>query len=777
MSANKLLVKGSSPAPLDRELTVVGIPLNRKDGIEKVTGQAKYSSDLQMPGMLYGKVLHCPYPRARIVKIDVRRAEALPGVQAILTKDNTKGWLTYWYEVPQRALPGCLTYEGQEVAVLAAEDIDTAQRALDLIEIEYEPLEPMMDMEEVLRHPPPPCVAEEEYPGRDLFDRRPFVLSRGDVEKGFSEANFVLEQTYTTPTQYHAAIQTRACVANWDGQILTVWDSTQGVWNSKGALARSLGLDPDCVRVIVEHLGGGFGSKAWAHRISFFAAKLSMITKRPVKMEQSRGEEFLIHPHRYNLKITFRMGAKKDGTLTAIYERAVLNIGAAASRFNYNSKGIIWQTSNLYACPNVHLEQIGVFTNLQLTGPTRSPFNMPAIFPLESHIDMMAEGLGLDPLEFRMKNYSTYASTHVKPELSEREMKISFSSKKLDVCMKKVTEAIGWERRKTSKRPSKGFKRRGMGMAAFIAHQGGGIYPNTAHADLSIHKDGCIKLYIGVVDIGGGQKTILSMIAAEELGVTLEDITIVSGDTKGTRYAPSCHSSRCTAEMGPPVLQAAAQAKQKLFELVAPIFHRRPEELESKNGEVYVRSTPSVSIPIKALCSNIDPEEPLWGSGSREINPDDPIFSSFGAQAVELEVDVETGDVMILRMTAAQDFGKAVNPKLCLSQIIGGIEFGVGYALTEQGIYDSKTAKMLNPNLHQYRLPTSADMPRIDAFLIESQDPHFAFSARGGGEVTNTPTPAAIRNAVYNAVGIWMNELPMTPEKILAALRARQEKR
>lgn len=296
MAESKLLVKGTPPSPLNREFTVVGKPLNRKDGLEKVTGRAEYSGDIKLPDMVYAKILRSPYPRARILKIDASKAERLTGVKAILTKENTKGWRTYWYEVPQIAFPECITYEGQEVAAVAAEDITIVQRALELIEVEYEVLPPMLNAEETLNNPPPLCVADEEYPGREAFDRKKNVIKRGDLEKGFGEADVIVEDTYTTQASYHGTIQTRACIANWDGRHLTVWDATQGVWNSKEVLARSLGLNPENVRVIVKYLGGGFGSKAWPQRISFYAARLSMVTGRPVKLERTRREEFFEPP-------------------------------------------------------------------------------------------------------------------------------------------------------------------------------------------------------------------------------------------------------------------------------------------------------------------------------------------------------------------------------------------------------------------------------------------------------------------------------------------------
>jgi CO/xanthine dehydrogenase Mo-binding subunit len=776
MAESKLLVQGTPPPPLEREFTVVGRPLNRRGAVERVTGQAKYSGDIRLPNMLYGMILRCPHPRARIVRIDTTRAEALPGVKAVLSKENTRGWHTQWYKVPQLGFSECITHEGQEVAAVAAEDITIAQRALELIDLEYEVLIPMLDAQETLKNPPPPLVSDEAYPGREIYDRTPYVIKRGDINKGLAEADVVVEDTYTTQASFHGTIQTRACVANWDGETLTIWDAIQGVWNSKEALGKSLGIPPEKVRVVVKYLGGGFGSKAWSQRISFYAAKLSMITGRPVRIERTRSEEFLAHPRRWDCKMYIKMGAKRDGSLTAIYERALVNVGAAGLETNYYAMQIIWHTANLHACPNVYLEQVGVFTNLQINGPTRSPLNMPGIFALESHMDKMAEALGMDPLEFRLKNCRKYAivgsDAGEVPDATviESVEEIPYSSKNLDECMRLATQAICWEKRKSYRAVTGGAKRRGIGMASYLTFQGVGLIPYTAYADVEIKQDGTITLFIGVVDIGGGQATIFPMIAAEELGVDPDDITVVFGDTKETRYGPSCQVSRVTSELGPAVLQAAAEARQRLFGVAAPILGARPEELQSKHGEVYVKSNPWRSVPLKTVCKKIDPEEPIRGSGSRAPNPNSPTFSIFGAQAVEVEVDIETGQVDVLRIAAAHDFGRAINPKLCISQVQGGIEFGVGFALSEEGLYDPKTGKLLNRNLHQYKIPTSLDMPQIDAFLVETEDPYFAYSAKGAGENTNAPTPAAIRNAIYNAIGIWFNDLPITPDKIVKAI-------
>jgi CO/xanthine dehydrogenase Mo-binding subunit len=781
MAESKLLVKGTPPPPLDRELTVVGKSLHRRGALEKVTGQAKYAGDIKLPGMLYGKTLHCPHPRARIKRIDASKAEALPGVHAVLTKENTKGWRTTWYRIPELAFPELITHEGVEVAAVAADDVATARRALELINVEYEVLTPMLDAEKTLKDPPPPLVADEEYPGRELYDRKPYVIKRGDIEQGFAEADVIVEETYTTQVSHHGTMQTRSCIAQWDGHALTVWDSVQGVWNAKLALAESLGLDPDNVRVIVEYLGGGFGSKAWSQRITYFAAKLSMVTGRPVRMERTRAEEFVNHSRRYDITMYLKMGARKDGTLTAIQQRAVVNAGAAANKDNYYVTQVIWHTSNLHACPNVYLEQIGVYTNKQITGPTRSPMNMQAIFALESHMERMAVELDMDPYAFRMKNYATYQTIGADEgrDASERvksfDAKIPYSSKILDECMKLATDAIGWEKRKSLKQLPDTARKRGIGMASYLVMQGVGLVPYAAEARVAIMHDGTINLFAGVVDIGGGQQTILPMLAAEELGVGADDVHVIIGDTRDTPYGPSSHASRCTPEMGPAIVQAAAVARQQLFELAAPMLGADVDELRSKNGTIYVKSDPSKALPFKAACGNIDMETPIIGRGSRAPNPAEPMMATFGAQAVEVEVDTQTGHVTIVKVVAAQDFGRAINPKLCVSQVYGGIEFGVGYALTEEGVYDPKTGKLLFANLHQYRMPTARDYPPSDVYLAEVEDPYFAYSAKGAGENTNAPTPAAIRNALYDAIGIWFNDLPITPDKILNAINARDK--
>ena len=405
--------------------------------------------------------------------------------------------------------------------------------------------------------------------------------------------------------------------------------------------------------------------------------------------------------------------------------------------------------------------------------------NMQAIFALESHMDRMAMELDIDPLDFRMKNYATYqsvgtAEAHLTGDgTTTFAAKIPYSSKILDQCMTLAADAIDWKKRKKSFATDPDPVKRGMGMASYLVLQGVGLYPYVAEAKVAIKNDGTINLFVGVVDIGGGQQTILGMIAAEELGVRSDDVTVMIGDTQDTLYGPSCHASRCTPEMGPAVLQAAAEARQKLFEHAAFLLDTDAKRLRSKNGLIYVQSDPSRSIPFKNVCREWHPDQPIIGFGSRAPNPAEPMMATFGAQTVELEVDTQTGQVTILKFVAAQDFGKPINPKLCISQVYGGIEFGVGFALTEEGLYDPKTGKLLTGNLSEYRMPTSLDFPPVEVYLPECEDPYFAYSAKGAGENTNAPTPAAIRNALYNATGVWFNDLPITPDKIIRAMHGK----
>jgi xanthine dehydrogenase YagR molybdenum-binding subunit len=759
----RLLVEGDVPPELGRSLDVVGTAINRRDGVEKVTGRAQYSSDIHLPGMLYAQVLRSPHAHARITRIDVTAAEALPGVAAIIHKDNCTGWQTYWYMKPQPAFPEEIAYAGQEVAVVAAEDIDTARRAVALIDIEYEVLPAVVTTADALRPGAPVVPTLDVAEGRDGNRQRPsFRWEQGDVERGLAEADVVLDGTYTLPTQFHVDIQTRCCVADYDGERLVVYEAAQGVWNVKLQLARSLGLPEDRVRVVVSYMGGGFGSKAGAQRIIHYVARLAMLTRRPVRLELSRPEEFVSHPRRYGATVRLRLGAMRDGRLTAIHGQAVFDIGSGSLFSGTKYTKVLHHMCELYRCPNVRVEIEAVYTNTPPTGPTRGVMDPIGTYSTESAIDDLADALGMDPLALRRQNYAHYA---------DAAQTIPYSSKRLDQCMDRVAEAIGWHRRaQVTEANRTRIRKRGIGMACYCIERGG-LAPYTAKAEVVLTPDGTIELRAGVVEIGSGQITILPMIAAEELGVEAADIRLVWGDTEGTLYAPSSHASRITAEMGPATLQAAAQARRELLDLVGSRFGVPGTTLTSRRGAIHTREGRPL-LSVREACGLI-PGPDIRAVGSRAPNPESPAFRSFGAQAVEVEVDLESGDLRVLRVVSSHDIGRAVNPKLVESQHYGGIVMGLGYGLYEEAEIDGKTGVLLNCDVHQYRVPTALETPAIETFDVEGPDPYYAYSAKPVGEAPLVALMPAVRNALYHACGVRISELPITPAKILAAVRPR----
>jgi CO/xanthine dehydrogenase Mo-binding subunit len=763
VGGSRLPVEGLIPPPLNRDFAVIGSPIDRRDALEKVTGQARYSSDITLPGMLHAKLLRCPHAHARIKRIDVSHAAALPGVHAILTKDNSQDWCTYWYMIPQPAFPDELAYTGQEVAAVAAESVDIARRALELIDVEYEVLPAALTPRAAMR-PAAPLVPilDQGQPRNGNIQQPTYHVQRGNVDAGFMEADEVVESRFRLPTQYHVDIQTRCTVADWDGERLTVYESSQGVWNVKLQLAKSLGLPEDAVRVVVKYMGGGFGSKAGAQRVVHYAARLAIMAGRPVKLELTRPEEFLSHPRRYAADVQMRLGAKRDGTLTAVECDVLLDIGSG-SLYAGKYSLILHQIWELYRCPNVSVRITAVYTNTPPTGPARGVLDPIASFSMEAAMDDLAARLGLDPVDVRMRNYAAWY---------DETKSIPYSSKYLDRCIDTVTRAIGWDRRDELTRSSGERVRRGIGLACYCLERGG-YAPFTAKAEIIARRDGAVELRAGVVEIGAGQVTVLPMIAAEELGIRPERIAVRYGDTDGTQYAPSSHASRITFEMGPATLQAAAMIRSRLFEFAAPKLGVDVDRLVATGGRMVVRGEPNRSLSFEEACG-LMPDEEIRATGSRAPNPDDVIFRLFGAHAAEVEVDVETGDVRVVRFVSSHDIGRPLNPKLVESQQHGAILMGLGYGLYEEAEIDRKTGELLNPDVHQYRTPTALEAPHIEPHNVEGDDPYYPYSAKPVGEAPLIGVMPAIRNAVRHAVGVEINELPLSGPRLIEAWRHRK---
>jgi CO/xanthine dehydrogenase Mo-binding subunit len=761
----RLLVHGEVPPALGRELRVIGRSIDRRDALDKVTGDAMYSSDMTLPGMLHAKILRCPHAHARIRRIDTSRAAALPGVHAVLSLENTRGWHTYWYMIAQPAFPEEIAYAGQEVALVAAETVDIAVQALGLIEVEYEVLPAALTPREAMKPDAPRVpVLDVERPREGNVQQPVYVRARGDVERGLAEADVVSESRFILPTQYHVDIQTRCCIADWDGERLTVYEASQGVWNVKRELAKSLDLHEDRVRVVVQNMGGGFGSKAGAQRVVHYTARLAMLAGRPVRLELTRAEEFLSHPRRYAGEVTMRLGARRDGTLTAIDAEIVLDIGSGslyAGRYSMT----LHQISELYRCPNVRVRIVAVYTNTTPTGPQRGVLDPIATFSTEAAIDDLAARLGMDPLALRMVNYAEDFQG-----LDDTTPALPYTSKHLDACLATVADAIGWGEREQMKSEVRGAVRRGIGIAAYCIERGG-YAPFSAKADVVARPDGSVEVQAGVVEIGAGQITVLPMIAAEELGLPAERINIHHGDTDGTHYAPSSHASRITSEMGPAVLQAASLVRLRLCELVGARLEVSPLDLVAVDERIHVRGVPERGMSFTEACA-LMPEPEIRATGSRAPNPDDVIFRTFGAHGAEVEVDVETGELRVLRIVCSHDIGQPINPKLVESQQFGGAVMGLGYGLYEEAEMDRKTGVLLTPDVHQYRVPTALETPLIEARNVERADAFYPYSAKPVGEAPLVGVMPAVRNAVRHALGIGIDTLPITAARILEALAA-----
>ena len=736
------------------EYSVVGKRLPLKDAAEKVTGRAVFTSDVKLPGMLYAKILRSPYPHAKVLRVDTSEAERLPGVKAVLSKDNAprvKVPATFneskVFNFPRDkcAFDDKVRCVGDEVAAVAAVNKKVAEEALKLIRVDYEELPVVFDPEEAIK-PSAPLIHED----RAKNIAAPIIMKFGDVEAGFKEADYTLEKTFKTQSQRQAPMETHCCVASFDmAGNLTVWASHQAPSALQELLAEYLGLPAAKVRVIKPYLGGGFGSKLDMH-IEHICALLSRMSGRPVKIVLEREETFATVT-RHAAIIRLKMGAKKDGTLTAIQAYTLTDEGAYMYHLSVLAvlaRGLI----GFYRCPNVKFEGYAVYTNHSCAGPMRGYGHPQSGFALESMVDMMAEKLGIDPIEFRLKNF---ASPGGLPE-----------------CLARGAEQIGWARRKKPVKAGNG-KKRGIGVTCFTNGAGaGGSIRDYSAAFVKLNADGTAQLLTGAADLGTGSNTTLAQIVAEELGLKFDEVAVTAGDTGSVPYDSGAFSSRTLYMCGIAAKAAAADVKQQLLLRAAERLGVEAKDLEIKEGRVYSKQDPGKGLTFSEVtreaAENLKGKALAFLGKASITNPGHG--DSFGAAFAEVEVDTETGQVEVGKIVAVQDVGQAINPMVVEGQIEGGIQQMTGYALTEDVISDPKTGKMLNGNFANYMVLTSADMPNVDVSLVEVAAPMGPFGARGIAEGITSGVAPAIANAIYNAVGIRLTELPMTPEKVFKAL-------
>jgi xanthine dehydrogenase YagR molybdenum-binding subunit len=742
------------PSPW-KKTKVVGTRVPKVDAYERVSGTAVFPHDVSLPDMLHGAILRCPHAHAKVLKIDTGKAENMPGVRGVLT-GKSPGADIPWYQrrgqFSGKLFDDHCRHEGEEIAVVAAETPLQAFDAIRAIEVEYEVLPFVVDHNKAL-DPSAPQIHDD---GNRVGD--PQVRERGDLEAGFAEADVVVEHTFETPYEIHAPMEPHGSVARWDGNRLTVWDSTQGVYSIQQGMAQALGLPLANVRVIGHYMGGGFGAKLELGKYTVYAALLARTTGRPVKIFLPREDCMLVTGNRPGNTISIKIGAKADGTLTAIDYTGIGSNGA----YTYNA-GTGTLAAYLYTCPNMRTEDTTVYTNSCKARPMRAPGFPQGAWVLEQAMDELAAKLDMDPIGLRLMN--------IAEELQAGEGR-PYTSNELAACLKKGAEEFGWvEARARDK--GDGHLRRGVGAAACFWGYAGGP-PSTVIVKL--YSDGSVNLNMGASDIGCGTKTWAAMIVAEELGVAVDKIQIEHADTATTQYATSSGGSKTGPSDSPAVRAAAYAVKKQLMEMAAEQLEAGEADLELNDLMITSRSDAEKSVEVTGL-QKLDRQGLVLGTGYREPNPEDKITFPFAAQFCEVEVNTRTGEVRILRFLGAHDSGRILNRLTFDNQVFGGIVMGVGFAMTEDRVLDRQTGKMANANFHDYKIPTMMDVSVEHACLpIDIPDDEFnTTGTKGVGEPATIPTAAAVANAVADAIGIRVTDTPLNPTQ-LARLLAEQRK-
>jgi 4-hydroxybenzoyl-CoA reductase alpha subunit len=745
---------------------VVGKRTQNRDAVTKVTGKAVFAADMKLKGMLCGRVLRSSVPHARIVSIDISKALELKGVKAVVTCKDTP--LIKYSIHPLMADKLAfedqkVRYIGDEIAAVAAVDEETAARAMSLIKVELEELEGVYDPVAAMQ-----AGAPEIHDHVENNVSKHFKMDCGDIEQGFAKSDFVMEKTFTTHAQSHCSLETHVCVADYDpDHQVTVWVSTQAPHPLKQRLATVLSIAPEKIRVIPPYVGGGFGSKIDLDTTHVACVLLSKISGRPVRIINTREEQFTATRMRHPTICELKFGFNRDGTIVAKKARATVDNGA------YNSHGpsvmgyhnVMF--SSLYRVENISYEGFLVYTNKNYGGACRGYGDPQATFAQETMMDMIAEKLDMDPIELRLKNAN-------QPD-EKTANAVEITSCGLRETLEAVKDASGWSEKKKSKK-----KYRGLGVASMIYTGGGsrGSGFNYSGATMKMDSTGTIFLNTGATDIGQGSNTTLTMMAAEILGMEPEQIRLITSDTDTTLPCMGTFGSRVTFCAGNAVSQAALNLKEKILVRAAKVLEKPVDSLVIKERTVSVVGEPDQGLSFSQIgaVSYSQEKETLTGSGyydGPEVAPDfDPKSyyaypgpaMSFATHLAEVEVDPESGQVELINFYAAHDSGKVINPLQAEGQIEGGAVMGFGWALTEELKFEN--GKIMNPNFHDYKIFSIKDIPDITPILIETTDPNGPFGAKGLGECAMVSTAPAILNAIYDAIGVRIADLPATPENV-----------
>jgi CO/xanthine dehydrogenase Mo-binding subunit len=713
-------------------LKTVGQKVPRVDAVDRVRGQALYTADLQLPGMLHTAVLRSPYARARVKQIGLEAARSARGVRAVIGPPDLEQLADE---------PG---YVGHAVAAVAADTFGQAQAALQLIEVEWEVLEPLLDPDEAVR--------------QESFLSEVQNYERGDFQRGVADADVVVEAEYRTAVVLHNSMETHQAVCHWEDEGITIYISTQYIWGIRSSMADQLGLPPDKVRVVCHAMGGGFGAKNSPGDYTPIAAELAKRTGRPVKCALTRREENLAAGNRNATIQRLTGAASSDGTLVALGGEFVNAVGYAG--WSSSTEGPM---KMLYACDNVRTVHYPAKLNLPPMAAFRAPGFVEGTFALECLLDELATKLDIDPLELRRRNYAD--SDHV----ADRP----FSSKNLAECYRRAEPH--WARRAEVRARSHGPWKHGIGLASQIWYGGGGP---PSYAWIRVGADGRAQVVTAMQDIGTGTRTAMAQIAAEELGVPFDHVQVSLGDSARGPFASISAGSSTVPSMGPAVRSAAADARRQILEIAAQRFHLEERVLRLENGQII--SADGGSWPLTEITGLLESGQ-ILGKGARGPNPAGMQVLTFGVQVAEVAVDVETGEIRVDKIVAIHDVGRVINRLGAESQVEGGIIQGIGHTLSEERIVDPATGSILTRTLDSYKLPTIADVPEIVTDLVDVPDPHLTnLGSKGLGEPPIIPTAAAIANAIRDATGAQIRSLPISREEMLRALReaeAREKER
>jgi xanthine dehydrogenase molybdenum-binding subunit len=769
---------------MSAKLLTVGQSVPPIYGIEKATGALRFPADINLPNMLWMKILRSPHAHAKIVDVDVAAADKMPEVAAVITHKDVPKVLFGPYQNEIYPLDEEIRFVGDTVAAVAAKDWNVAEEAIRAIRVTYEVLPAVHDPESAVQLGAPAAVlhypeSHEIKPGDirpdqlgtfgnviGLKEGGPTVVNgRGDVEKGFAESDVVVERVFRQSEVNAVSHEPRACVAVYENGTCTLWCSVQDPYRLQDSTARVLGLPMEAVRVVSTNLGGAFGVKVTG-RFAVLCALLARKTGRPVKIWFTREEESLDSHNRSALTHYVKAGAKKDGSLTAIKVRTFLDNGY----WPYGGLGqniafaICTRPIDLYhRCPNVKWEVFAVRTNRPSTGPYRGRADAESHFPIESVMDELACKIQLDPIEFRLKN-----RIHEGDDLCSAPNKI-MSTVWLEQAARAGAEKIAWQRRSPSAASTKGSRKRGIGMAMVI-HSCGSNPAGISEAEMKIDDQGKISLFSGTADQGSEQQTTLRQMVAEVLGVSLDDVGGSNADTSTCPFDSGPFSSRTVYATGIAASRAAEEVKKKLLELAANSLEEVASALDIGKKSVWVRSDPSKRVDLGHLARLAGGS--ISGKGIHNAKEDRLFAYGFAATFAEVEVDVETGEVKILRLVSSHDVGRAINPMIVEGQILGGAAQGLGYALSEGFYFDQRTGTALNQWFLDLHTPSILDIPDIEPVMVELGEPTHPFGAKGCSEISYVGVAPAVANAIYNATGVRVTELPMTPDVILKALHA-----